>query len=352
MKHLITGIQQVGIGVTDADDAKLYYKQLFGFATKVFDDEADATLMTHYTGDTIHRRRAILSMNMAGGGGFEIWQYLSRQATIQPEVIRPGDTGILAVKIKTANIYKTHKRLSGEKLAVITPVIMSPNSKLNFWIKDIFGHWFNIIEFDDWFNKDKACCGGVAGVVIGVSDINASNKFYSQYLGINDKELKYERTLSDFPFISSNKDEYFSAMLLKKCCAASGPFSRLLGGFEIELIQSWKATGRHLFENRFWGDCGFIHLCFDVSDMEGLKKKIEGKGVNFTVDSKNSFAMGKAAGRFCYIEDPDGTLIELVETHRVPVFRKLGIYFKLKNGNKRKPLPSWMINLLGLSKIK
>jgi hypothetical protein len=27
--------------------------------------------------------------------------------------------------------------------------------------------------------------------------------------------------------------------------------------------------------------------------------------------------MDNASGRFCYIEDPDGTLIELVETHKV-----------------------------------
>jgi hypothetical protein len=31
----------------------------------------------------------------------------------------------------------------------------------------------------------------------------------------------------------------------------------------------------------------------------------------FTVDSNNSFEMDNASGRFCYIEDPDGTLIEL-----------------------------------------
>jgi hypothetical protein len=27
---------------------------------------------------------------------------------------------------------------------------------------------------------------------------------------------------------------------------------------------------------------------------------------------------------FCYIEDPDGTLIELVETHKSAIFKKIG----------------------------
>jgi hypothetical protein len=44
----------------------------------------------------------------------------------------------------------------------------------------------------------------------------------------------------------------------------------------------------------------------------------------FTVDSNNSFEMDNASGRFCYIEDPDGTLIELVETHKVPILKKFG----------------------------
>jgi hypothetical protein len=35
----------------------------------------------------------------------------------------------------------------------------------------------------------------------------------------------------------------------------------------------------------------------------------------FTVDSKIP-EMDNASGVFCYIEDPDGTLIELVGTHK------------------------------------
>ncbi|MHA0111435.1 VOC family protein, partial [Klebsiella pneumoniae] len=83
--------------------------------------------------------------------------------------------------------------------------------------------------------------------------------------------------------------------------------------------------------------------------MELFKKKAEAEGYTFTVDSKESFDMEDAAGRFCYVEDPDGTLIELVETHKVPILKKYGLYLNLKNRKKNTPLPAWMINLLGLS---
>jgi hypothetical protein len=62
--------------------------------------------------------------------------------------------------------------------------------------------------------------------------------------------------------------------------------------------------------------------------------------------------MDNASGRFCYIEDPDGTLIELVETHKVPVFKKIGWYLDLRKRNQEKQLPEWIIKMLALSKVK
>ena len=55
---------------------------------------------------------------------------------------------------------------------------------------------------------------------------------------------------------------------------------------------------------------GFIHLCFDSTGMNDLKRHCAELDHNFTVDSGDTFDMGEAAGRFAYVEDPDGTLIE------------------------------------------
>lgn len=45
MNSFIIGIQQAGIGVQDISVAKYIYKNVFGMAAKIFDDEAEATLM-------------------------------------------------------------------------------------------------------------------------------------------------------------------------------------------------------------------------------------------------------------------------------------------------------------------
>ena len=91
--------------------------------------------------------------------------------------------------------------------------------------------------------------------------------------------------------------------------------------------------------------------------MDALRKLCADKGYPFTVDSSaaqqgQSFDMGEAAGYFSYIEDPDGTLIEFVETHKVPVLKKLGIYLNLKKRNPEKPLPDGVIKALGLNRFK
>ena len=86
--------------------------------------------------------------------------------------------------------------------------------------------------------------------------------------------------------------------------------------------------------------------------MNLLKEQCAKAGFGFTVDSQNSFDMGEAAGHFSYIEDPDGTLIEFVETHKVPILKKWGIYLNMKKRNRDKNLPDWMVKLLGLTKIK
>ena len=82
-----------------------------------------------------------------------------------------------------------------------------------------------------------------------------------------------------------------------------------------------------------------------------MKEKCEQNGFPFTVDSGETYDMGDSGGRFSYCEDPDGTLIEMVETHKVPVLKSLGLYFNLKKRGTEKTLPDYLVKLLGISKV-
>ena len=348
MHNFITGIQQIGIGVKNLRESTLLYKQLFGLDVLIFDDTSDATLMTQYTGDQIYNRHAVLTMNLAGGGGVEVWQYKNRVPKENLIKLKFGDIGIYAAKIKCKNVQEAHRILSLNKEIIVSPIQNCNSNSHHFFITDPHGNNFHIVPGHDWFKENGYATGGIMGAVIGVSNMDRSLPFYTNFLGIS--EIVYDNT--EVVHTKENIETECRRVLLRKKVTGNGAFNKLLGSVEIELVQRMDGKAEKIFDNRYWGDCGFIHLCFDVLNMEGLKKYASSLGIQFTVDSHESFAMDNAAGRFCYAEDPDGTLIELVETHKIPIIKKLGFYINLKKRNQQKPLPDWMINLLSLSKVK
>lgn len=344
MTQLISGIQQVGIGIPDAQAYFTWFRRTFGFDVKIFDDEASATLMTRYTGGEVHSRRAILAMNMHGGGGAEIWQFTSRKTVYPQHAPQFGDLGINAVKIKCSDVQKAYDELKSK--VHCSPLLNTPVHSKTFWVTDEFGNKYQVVSSANFFKHKKYMMGGVAGAVIGVSNMEKAILFYSSCLGVD--QVEYDKT---GPFDDLGPGQ-FRRVLLSFNNGFTAPFSKLLGNIQIELVQTLDRTPVKTFANRYWGDGGFIHLCFDVSNMEALKQRMQEKGVDFTVDSADTFDMGESGGRFSYAEDPDGTLIEMVETHKVPVLKKLGWYLDLKKRGQHKPLPNWMINAMGLNRVK
>ncbi len=354
--YVISGIQQMGIGVQNVEEAWKWYINHFGMDCRVFEDVAEAKLMLPYTGGKPRSRHAVLALNLQSGGGFEIWQYKGREPMTIKEEIMLGDLGIIACKIKTKNIEEALRSYRNKGIAVPDMLLPDPTGKMTFFIKDPYGNIFQLVEATDWFRNEKKNTGGSYGAIIGVTDIDKSRVVYSEILGY-DKVL-YDST-AIFPDLAGlpggNKE--CRRVLLGRSKSFAGPFSRVLGTSVIELIAATGRKGKRIYENRFWGDPGFIHLCFDMRGMDELKAFCGRKGFPFTVDSKqsgdgNSFDMGEAAGHFSYIEDPDGTLIEFVETHKMPVLKKFGWYFDLRKRDPHKSLPDWMVKTLKFSKVK
>jgi catechol 2,3-dioxygenase-like lactoylglutathione lyase family enzyme len=188
--------------------------------------------------------------------------------------------------------------------------------------------------------------------MIGVSDIERALPLYRDLLAYDRVVYDEAGQFADLRGLPGG-ERRLRRVLLSHSEPRKGPFSQLLGPSEIELVQALDdVPGRRIFGHRFWGDLGFIHLCFDVTGMEDLKDASVYAGFPFTIDSQDSFDMGEAAGRFAYIEDPDGTLIEFVETHKMPLLKKFGWYLDLQKRSPAKPLPRWMIKALALGRVK
>lgn len=354
MEKIISGIQQIGIGNPNAEEAAEWYRKYFGMDIKLFDDSAVANLMLPYTGGEAHERRAILTLSMRGGGGFEIWQYTSRTPVAAGFELQLGDLGINAAKIKSIDVQETYEQFNMAGLNVISGLKENPAGDLNFFVKDLNGNIFNVVKGLGWFKKkERKTTGGVSGTIMGVSDIEKSRALYSDILGYDTVVYDESGVFEDFSGVPGG-DLKYRRVLLRESKARVGAFSKLLGPTEIELVQclDGRRKPKKIFENRYWGDLGFIHLCFDVQGMDTLKAECESAGFPFTVDSADSFDMGEAAGRFTYIEDPDGAWIEFVETHKVPIAQKLGLFVDMKKRDPKKDLPKIMLSALRMNRMK
>ncbi|MEX2597209.1 MAG: VOC family protein [Salibacteraceae bacterium] len=345
---MINGIQQVGIGTPDVHASFKWYRQNFGFDIPIFDEAAEAPLMTQYTGGQVQSRHAILAINLNGGGGMEIWQYTSRKPTDQP-VFSLKRLGLLVTRIKCENTPIAHASLKDHNPS---PIEKDPLGKPSFSVIDPYGNPFIISESSSWYRKKAGEFGGIEGIIIGVSNMEESIRFYRDILGLDQVLSDETGVFDDFKKLSGGNERYRRVRLAPKK-RNQGAFSKVLCDFYVELLQVTSSEPLdHNMKGRYWGDQGYIHLCFDVNEMDAIKSKAEQHNNPFTIDTGNSFSMGEAAGRFAYIEDPDGSLIEMVETEKITISKKLGWRLKLSKARKNKPLPDFMFKVIGMTKVK
>ncbi len=350
--YLVSGIQQVGVGVRDLEVAWRWYRRHLGVDIPVFRDEGEAGLMLPYTGGQPQARKAVLAVNLQGGGGLEIWQYAKRAPLAAGFTVQPGDLGIFAARIKARDLPAAYARFRTEGQELLGPMETDPAGEPGFFVRDPFGNLFQVVAGDGWFQRGPRGApptGGVSGAMIGVKSVEPALALYRDILGFD--RLVYDRqgVFPDLAGLPGGKQPV-RRVLLAHSRPREGAFSRMLGPGRLELVQALERAPRKIYDGRFWGDLGFIHLCFDVRGLEALKDRCARAGFPFTVDSAGAFLMGEASGRFAYVEDPGGTLVEFVETYRLAVLRRLGWFLDLRRRPAEKPLPHWLLAALALNR--
>ncbi len=351
---IISGIQQMGIGVPNVEEAWKWYKEFFGVDVIVFDEWADAEFMLPYTGGTPKSRHAILAVSLQGGGGFEIWQHTSFTPRAASFKLLPGELGVYACKIKCKDAKAYYDLLVEKKQKVSPEIYTDATGRKFFYLTDPYDNLFQIVEPTKeqagWLFDTKHLTGGVYGAVVGSHDIDAAMKFYKEMQGYDTVLSDETKVFTDFEALGT-PGVTFRRVVLAHSQPRKGPFSRLLGPSEIELIQAIDrpVAPRKIFEGRMWGELGFIQICFDIRHMDALRQKCRELGYPFTVDSqsyKSDFEMGDAGGDFAYNEDPSGSWIEYVQTNKVSIINRKHFSYALKlaeGKNDEKSLPKWML---------
>ena len=350
-EKVICGLQQIGIGVKDADVSWKWYRKHFGIDIPVVADEGVAERMLPYTGGKPQPRYAILAVSLQGGGGLEIWEPRGRALNYPAEQPRLGDLGIFIAKIKSRDVAATYDTFSREGLRLLSAPTVSFAGVKHFYMAD---PWNNLLEIEEdprIFVRSKThATGGSFGAVIGVSDMDRSIAFYGKLLGYDEVRADELGVFEDMKGLPGG-DRLVRRVMLERSKPFEGPLSPLIGASHLELVQAVEAPAVKLYEGRYWGDPGYIQICFDVRNMDAVEADCKAAGHPFVCDSGVDFDMGDANGHFTYIEDPDGTLIEFVETFRIPVMKKWGIYLDFRKRDDHKPLPRWMLRALRFLRV-
>lgn len=351
MGYEVTGIQQVGIGVENMEEAWAWYRRQFGMDVPIFKDAGPASLMTRYTGGEAQQRVAVLAASMHGGGAFEVWQFTGRTPAAPAAPPDLGDLGVYAVVLKSRNLDQSFELHRKARITLTDEPATGGDGRPCYLVTDPFGNLFRLEEDPEVFHRTAHSTGGVKGVLLGVTDVDRSIELYGGVLGYS--KVAYDKTgiFDDFAPLPGGNGR-FRRVRLEQASPRTGGFSPLLGTSYLELVQAIDAKQKGIFEGRFWGDKGYIHLCFDVHQTDALKEACQKAGFPFTVDSSSAFDMGEANGRFAYTEDPDGTLVELIEAFKVPLVKKIGWYLNLEKRNPGKPIPRWMLKALRFSRVK
>ena len=358
ISYSIGGIQQVGVGVDDLTTGWQWYRDQLGFDLPIFRDRGLATLMGHYTNGKSEEREAMLAINMVGGGGVEIWQYINRLPRTFSPPIAIGSPGIYGIRLKCTSLSAAHRFARQQRLNC-SEIFELPHGQSNFALYDHLNNLYMVTAQPDLLQRRAHPIGGVCGAIIGCSDIEQALPIYSGLLGYDQVVYDYRAPLQYQPQLETlyrgtrptaalGEPHMVRQLRLERSSPPRSPLAPLYGHSHLELWELCQAAKPpHIFARRQWGDIGFIHLCFEIGGLDDFRHHAAKSGVSFTVDSGTTFRMGEAGGRFAYIEDPDGTLIELVETHRITLSKRLAISINLQRPNRRSlPRPFfWLLSL-------
>jgi catechol 2,3-dioxygenase-like lactoylglutathione lyase family enzyme len=345
----VNGMQHIGVAVSDMNKILPIYRKLFGMDIPFFDSIQAAPLMDVYTHGKTITKRASMIMNLQGGCAMEVIEATSFKGKGNLHTFAWGDLGINSVHMKSRNIEKSFAFV--KDLVPTKSIQVAPDQRKGFFINDPDGNLFQFVENTEWYSNSGHHSGGVLGTSIGVRDADESMKLYRDILGFDQVVFDETGVFADWAELPNGTEKY-RRVLLSKSKPTGGGFGKVTGKNYIELVQALDRVPQKIFKGRMWGDYGFVHLGLDVKGMRELEVQMSQKGFPFTCDSQSALSMGNTKVHCVYIDDPDGTLIEMIEVFKVPIVEKWGLYLNVEKRDPMKPLPDFMLKFLRFSRIK
>ncbi|MBU1669893.1 MAG: VOC family protein [Actinobacteria bacterium] len=313
---MIDAFQHIGIGVTDIERSMDFYGRILGFRIKLNDHEEPFEQMVSIIG-SLCRMRVIMAANIRGGAAVELVQHTDSTPIPMPADARWGDIGYLAAGLKAFRLEDVVHRASTLGLEFVTPVA-SAESPEGVWrwayLKDPDGLLLEALETPDLRAKGGAPrLGGFTHAVIGVSDMERSIAFYRDVIGFDGVVFDTSETPEGME--AATGGAACRTVTLKRTMKPASAFP--LDGGMVRLVQLADGGGKPLYEGRRWGDVGIMEMAMDVRDVVGTyRNAVELGASEFCGPTLMDMGMG-SVGSFAYVKDPDGNIVELVETRKL-----------------------------------
>jgi catechol 2,3-dioxygenase-like lactoylglutathione lyase family enzyme len=344
-------MQHIGVAVQDMDASLKYFRKIFGMNIPFFDSVQPAPLMDCYTHGKTITKRASMIMNLQGGCAMEV----IRPTTFEPRKadfqIKVGDLHIFQVHMKTRDVKQMQEHCKKNGALGVSEIQLNPAQQNVFDLTDLDGNFFRVEPTKECYREMGHPSNGVAGCSIGVTNMEEALNLYSNLLGYDEVVFDRTGTFNDWRHLPGGTEQY-RRVRLKQSAPTGGGFARVMGETFIELVQALDRVPARTFKGRIWGDSGFVHLGLDVKGMKKLGENLGAQGFGFRCDSNDALSMGQTKVHCTYIDDKDGTLIELIEVYKVPIVEKWGVFLNVEKRDPLKPLPNFMLNALRFSRIK
>ena len=301
------GVHHVGVGVNNLEKISAFYQNVIGF-TDVFVEFPEANHNSMF--EMFRRSNIVFSGTMICQKAGHIIVEFIRMTDPPSRPIRKdfkyGDMGVAKITIAVSEVGEIYKKLQGQVNFCSAPKATQIEGWGDYqfvYCKDPEGNLIEFVSSSKLPVNDEF--GGARWIGASVTDLDRSKQFYQKYLGFDtvviDTHEKFSGLVNE---ISGSADTK-----VRSCVIANSN-----GGEMLELFEVLQPRGRSIPHSTIWGDFGYMEICLDCDDMQGMAKYYEEEDMEFLchpqlIPSEEAYFDGHDAW-FMYIKDPDGIPIE------------------------------------------
>jgi catechol 2,3-dioxygenase-like lactoylglutathione lyase family enzyme len=307
------GVDHIGIGVGDLDEAIAFYGEHVGFDDVRFDWTGEVPGLEAVAGRAPRARIAMLGSRAAtpvGPGRLKLVQILDGDGPpAPPEGQAWGEVGVCEVCLHVRGVEAVHAGLVAagceELMPPISAAVVPHDVALDIsYVADPWGTKLELIEWTGLWRSlpGPARAEGVNHVAFGVTDMARTRTFYER-LGF--AELLFESTEFFDPMAPWYREPWYSGDLPAQHMTM--PMSSQGAAIEPVVLDPPGHDCRGE-----WGHLGPMEFAVGVTSLERGIAELGRLGVEL-VGEPQAIDVGTGEWRYAYFAEPDGNYVSLVE---------------------------------------